>query len=448
VKRASQIIVDQPPEIGVRGEELLGLPEGQGLTRAWLLWSRRRLLWRFTLWGLVAATVIAFILPKRYQSVARLMPPENQSGSGLAMLAALAGKGTANLGMQAADMLGMKNTGALFVGILSSDTLQGRLVDRYDLRRVYGVHYGQDARKILAGNSDIGEDRQSGILTIRVTDRDPQRAAQLGQGYVEELNRLLAEVSTSAARRERIFIEQRLKSVKTELDDAAQQFSQYSSKNAMLDVTSQSKAMVEAAATLQGQLIAAQSELEGLEQIYTPNNVRVRSLRARIGELKRQVEKLGGDSSTPSTDGASVGELSPSIRQLPLLGVRWTELYRRAKIEETVFELLTQQFEMAKIQEAKEIPSAKVLDTAAIPEKKSSPMRLLIMVMGAFLSFSIGCAWILSSAAWQRIAPHDPRKQFAEEIRSDIRLSLSRSMGRLRKHWADWRRNSQNASQP
>ncbi len=276
------------------------------MNRAWLLWNRRAFLWRFTLWGLLAATVIAFILPKKYQATARLMPPDNQSGAGMAMLAAMAGKGSA-LGMQAADMLGIKNTGALFVGILGSDTLQDRLVERCDLRRVYGVHYLQDARKILAANSDIAEDRQSGIITIKVTDHDPNRAADLGKAYVDELNRLSAELSTSAARRERIFIEGRLKSVKADLDDAAQQFSQYASKNAMVDVTSQAKAMVEAAATLQGQLIAAQSELQGLEQIYTDSNVRVRSLRARIGELQRQVEKLGGNSSPPSTEGAAAG---------------------------------------------------------------------------------------------------------------------------------------------
>jgi len=433
VKRNSQVVVDQPPDLDVRlpqgGDELRSARHGESMNRAWLLWNRRAFLWRFTLWGLLAATVIAFVLPKKYQATARLMPPDNQSSAGMAMLAAMAGKGSA-LGMQAADMLGIKNTGALFVGILGSDTLQDRLVERCDLRRVYGVHYLQDARKILAANSDIAEDRQSGIITIKVTDHDPNRAADLGKAYVDELNRLSAELSTSAARRERIFIEGRLKSVKADLDDAAQQFSQYASKNAMVDVTSQAKAMVEAAATLQGQLIAAQSELQGLEQIYTDSNVRVRSLRARIGELQRQVEKLGGNSSPPSTEGAAAGELYPSIRQLPLLGVRWTDLYRRAKIQETVFELLTQQFEMAKIQEAKEIPTVKTLDAAAVPEKKISPMRLLIMVIGALFSFCAASAWVLGTAAWRQIDPQDPRKQFADEVRSEVRMKIMGSAAR------------------
>jgi uncharacterized protein involved in exopolysaccharide biosynthesis len=410
-------------------DEILRSHDDKTMNRAWLLWNHRRFLFRFTLWGLVIVTIFAFLLPKKYQSVARLMPPENQSGAGMAMLAAIAGKGS-GLGMQAADMLGMKNTGALFVGILNSDTVQDRLVERLDLRKVYGVKFMSDARKILAGNSEIAEDRQSGIITIKVTDRDPKRAAAMGQAYVLELNRLAAELSTSSARRERIFIEQRLVGVKADFDDAAQQFSQFASKNAMLDVTSQAKAMVEAGASLQGQLIAAQSELQGLEQIYTGNNVRVKSLRARIGELQRQVGKLGGDSSTPSPDGAAAGELYPSIRQLPLLGVRWTDLYRRAKIEETVFELLTQQYEMSKIQEAKEIPSVKTLDEAEVPEKKSSPMRLLIMALGTFFTFAVGCAWVLTTSAWRRVDSQDPRKMFAEEVRSEVRVMMLSSTSR------------------
>jgi cytoskeletal protein RodZ len=117
------------------------------------------------------------------------------------------------------------------------------------------------------------------------------------------------------------------------------------------------------------------------------------------------------------------------------LGVRWTDLYRRAKIEETVFELLTQQYELSKIQEAKEIPTVKTLDAAQVPEKKSSPMRLLIMAVATVFAFAAGCAWILGSAAWGGVHPKDPRKIFADEVKSEIRMSMLRGRARWRRHF-------------
>jgi uncharacterized protein involved in exopolysaccharide biosynthesis len=408
----------------------------------WLLWESRGFLARTVVGGLAVSVLVAFMIPKRYDSTTRLMPPDGQSGSGMAMLAAMAGKSGLGMGSMAGDLLGMRSSGALFVDILRSRTVEDRIVSRFDLRKVYGDRYWVDARTQLAGYTEISEDRKSEVITIQVTDRDPRRAAQIAQAYVDELDHLVAEVSTSSARRERIFIEDRLSSVKRELDRASQEFSQFASENATIDITAQGKAMVEAAGRLQGELIAAQSELEGLEQVYTTNNVRVRSLRARVDELSKQLDKLGGRSlGVPATVAGSVQNLPPaeglagtfpSIRQLPLLGVRWADLYRQTKIEETVYELLTQQYELAKIEEAKEIPAVKILDTADTPERKSSPKRTLIVVLGIFLSFSAATLWVLSAGVWKQMDPRDPRKRLGEEVVRRARAFAS--------HWNDKRR--------
>jgi capsule polysaccharide export protein KpsE/RkpR len=188
---------------------------------------------------------------------------------------------------------------------------------------------------------------------------------------VEELNRLVADLSTSSARRERVFLEERLQGVSRDLEDAEKNFSQFASKNSAIDVKEQGKAMVEAAATLQGQLIAAQSQLEGFREIYTDNNPRVRTIKARIDELRRQLEKLGGKGESSTDVSSGSGEsLYPSIRKLPLLGVTYADLYRRTRVQEAVFETLTKEYEMAKVQEAKEIPTVKVLDTPNVPDRK------------------------------------------------------------------------------
>ena len=220
----------------------------------------------------------------------------------------------------------------------------------------------------------------------------------MAQAYVEELNRTLAEVSTSSARRERIFLEGRLQAVSQDLEAAEKEFSQFASKNTAIDIKEQGKAMVDAAATLQGQLIAARSELEGLRQLYADSNVRVRSAQARVAELEDQLKKVGGKDESTSLEKATQGDsLYPSIRKLPLLGVTYADLYRKTKVQEAVFETLTQEYELAKVQEAKEIPTVKVLDPPNVPEKKSFPPRTLITLLGAALAFSCGASGCLAA---------------------------------------------------
>jgi len=441
------------PTIHSYGREELECTRRRSKTE-WLqiFWQQRQSLRRLTIRGLLAVTLVALLIPKRYESTTRIMPPDPESGGGMGMLAALAGRGGASsdsgstsvgsmpgIGMLASDLLGVKSTGATLVGILASDTIRNRLIDRFQLQKVYGDRYKQDARKDLGKLTEITEDRKSGIITVSVTDRDPQRAAALAKAYIDELDRLVAELSTSAARRERIFVEQRLHSVKQELDASAREFSEYASKNTAVDINAQTKAMVESAAVLQGQLIAARSEVQGLEQIYTKNNIKVKTVEARIAELQRQLQNMGGEGPPPEGTAPSAEpnppELYPSIRKLPLLGVRWADLYRQTKINETVFGLLRQKYELARIQEAKEIPTIKVLDPPAVAEKKASPHRLVIILLGALLVFAGGCAWIVASFAWNEMSSEDLRKQLAQEVEQKCREKTLRLYRRARERF-------------
>ena len=402
-------------------------PQGKGNSVAHLrlLWEQRRLLLRVVLYGLLASTLLAFVIPARYESTARLMPPDSSQSGGLAMAAAALSGGAGGLGGIATEMLGLKSTSDIFVGILSSRSVQDKLIQEFDLKKLYGDRRMEDARKDLAERTGISVDRKSQIISLTVTDHDPKRAAAMGEAYVAELNRLVAELSTSSARRERIFLEERLKAVSEDLEAAEKEFSQFSSKNTAIDIKEQGKAMVEAAATLQGQYIAAQSELEGLKQIYTDNNVRVRSVRARIAELKRQLEKLGGKGEQPSEpSGQQADFLYPSIRKLPLLGVTYADLYRRTRVQEAVFESLTKEYELAKVQEVKEIPTVKVLDSPNIPDKKSFPPRVLIMFLGTAFAFAVAITWVFGKGAWDQTDPSDTRKAFAQEVFSTVRASL------------------------
>jgi uncharacterized protein involved in exopolysaccharide biosynthesis len=451
---------DFSPEPSLRGlgtpQSAAGGAESKLIGYLGLLWGERREAGRWMLGGLLLATLLAFVLPKQYQSSAQLMPPESQSGSA-GMLAALSAKAGGNIGSMAGDLLGGNSTGAVFLGILRSRTIADRLVERFDLKRVYGTRLEEDARIKLANNTGISEDHRSGIISISVVDRDPDRARAITQAYMVELERLVSELSTSAAHRERVFLEGRRQAVKRELDQAAEEFSQFASQNTAINIPEQGKAMVGAAAALQGQLIAAESELKGLSEIYTANNVRVRSVDARVSELRRQLEKLDGDSGPAKPDAAknagarndglkvdglkndgrkndaaelvagkndpagkekSPAERSayPTIRELPLLGVTYSDLMRRAKIQEAVYETLTQQYELAKVQEAKETPSVKVLDAADLPEKKVFPPRLLIMFWGTLLGLAAAAFRAVGGNRWRQLDSRNPGKLLAREV--------------------------------
>jgi capsule polysaccharide export protein KpsE/RkpR len=390
----------------------------EAINHLWLLWNRRRFLSRAALVGLLFGTLVAFNLPKQFQSTTQLMPPDTQSSSGMAMLAALGARTGSGLGALAGDLLEMKSSGALFIGILRSRTVEDRLVDRFNLTKVYGASLKDMARRALEANTLISEDPKSGIIRITVTDGDPERAAEIAHAYVEELDHLVAELSTSSAHRERVFLEERLQAVKQELDQASKDFSEFASKNAAIDIKEQGRAMVDAAASLMGQMIAAESELKGLEAIYTPNNVRVRSVQARLTELRRQLqEKMGNKDGAETAESGAAGDTPyPTLRKLPLLGVTYGDLYRRTKIQEAVYETLTQEYELAKVQEAKETPSVKVLDIAKVPERKSFPPRLLIMVLFSFMTLAGAVVFILSQARWAEVDSGHSGKILVQEV--------------------------------
>jgi uncharacterized protein involved in exopolysaccharide biosynthesis len=414
--------IDQLLAKQVREEQLAA--RDRKLARIGRLWDRRRLLAKFTAWGAAAAVVIALLIPSQFASTTRLMPPDPATTSGMALLAGLTGRVGAALG-PLSGLMGMSTSADLFAGVLQSRTVQDDLVEKFDLRREYGVKRWMDARKELGRRTDISIDRKSGILTIQVTDHDPKRASALAREYVEQLNNTVTQLNTSSAHRERQFLEERLGEVKAELESAEKDFSQFASKNAAIDIKEQGKAMVEAGAILEGQLIAAQTELQGLRQVYTDQNVRVRSTQARINELRRQVLKMSGKEEVEGSGSAPREDAPyPSIRKLPLLGVTYADLYRRTKVEETVFETLTQQYEIAKVQEAKEVPSVKVLDPAEIPEKKVFPPRTLLVLLGAMVALAIGAGWVIASDNWEKIDPQDPGKLLVLHMVSSVQPQL------------------------
>ena len=415
---------------------------------ATLLWQRRRLLARVTAIALLLSLGIAFIIPKRYESSARIMPPDQQ-GSGALLLAALTRGGGAlgGLGSLAGGLAAGRPTTALFVDLLRSGTVSGHLIDRFQLQQVYHKRYRIDTAKQLARRTVVADDKKSGVITIEVQDTDPVRARDLAQGYLDELNKLVTQTSTSAAHQERIFIERRLNSVEADLEAAQLALSAFSSKNSTADIGAETRAMVDAGARLQAQILVEQSGLEGMRQVYGDSNVRVHESEARIATLQRELAKMSGTSAPLAAgvaDGSSSalgaddgeandrGELYPPLRQLPRLAVPYADLYRRVKVQENVYELLTQQYEMARIEEAKDIPVVSVIDSPGIAEKKAFPPRLLLTLSLTALCFVATAALLLMRAHWAKVDAYDPRKVLADDVFATLRNGTQRGLRRDR----------------
>lgn len=402
--------------------------------RALLLWKHRRLLARVTAISLVVSLAIAFAMPKEYKSSASIMPPD-QPNSGAALLAALSSRagGLGSLGALATGMLGGRSSSALFIDMLHSATVSGALIDRFNLQHVYHSRYRIDAAKRLARLTKITEDKKSGVITIEVEDRDRTRARDLTQAYLDELNTLVTRTNTSAAHRERVFIEQRLHAVQGSLEDAELQLSRFSSSSNAVDIREQTHAMVDAGAQVEAELIVQKSTLGAMRQIYGDGNARVRQSEARIATLQQELARLTG-SSTPAADDAdgletasaakSSGELYPPLRELPRLAVPWSDLYRRVRVQENIFELLTQQYEMARLEEARDVPAVSVIDAPGIPEKKSFPPRLLLTIVLTFIAFLAASGFVLIRNAWSSVPSGDPRRELAAEIAPALRRRL------------------------
>ncbi|HKO19314.1 MAG TPA: hypothetical protein VJU82_10550, partial [Acidobacteriaceae bacterium] len=288
--------------------------------RARLLWSRRKLLARAFLVAAPVSLGLVMLIPKQYEAAARIMPPDAQS-PGASMLAALAARAGSlgALGTMAGGLLGSRPTTALFISLLESGTVSSHLVERFHLQAVYHQRYQVDAAKALAKRTKITDDKKSGVITVEVEDHDPVRARDLAQGYLDELNRLVIETNNSSAHQERVFIEQRLRSVTADLEQAQKALSEYSSRTNTVDLKEQTRAMVDAGARVEAAMVLEQSTLNSLRQVYGDQNIRVREAEARISTLQRELNKVAGSSesgsSTESTDQPpSSNELYPPLR--------------------------------------------------------------------------------------------------------------------------------------
>ena len=376
-----------------------------------LCWKRRKLIAGITFTGIAVCLLYAVTRKNIYAANTTLMPPGDSSP-----LSSMIGMLSNPAATMTTEALGLDTPGELFVKILESRNVEDGLVGRFNLKSHYKTRTDDDTRKVLASSTSVSSDLKSGVITVSVKDTNPQFAANLANGYVQELNRVVSDDSTSSARRERLFLEERLKQVKQELDESSLALSQFSSKSKTVDPSSQVKSMIDEGAKLEAELIEARSQLAGLRQTYSEENSRVKAAEANIGELESQIGAMSG-LSKPSSSTADAGNSPyPTVAALPSLGVTYADLDRRVKVDEAVWDTLTRQYEAAKVEEVKEVPTVRVLDAAIAPERKDGPHRSLILLIGAFLSLGVALAVVAGLDAWHGMSDQSEPKRVILEI--------------------------------
>lgn len=332
---------------------------------------RKKLIGAITVGVLVLSVIGSLLLPDRYAATARVMQSMHDSSMKSSMLMSMTERIPG-----AAGIFGSSPMDA-WVGILESNSVRDSIIKRFGLREAYGKGTIEDTRKELGGNVSIANTKQD-VIVVAVEDGDPERAAAMANAFVEELDRINRDALMTSGKSTRLFVEKRLAETRSELTRIEDRIRAFQQSNKALKLDAQSAAIIESLGELRGSLAAKEVELQVLRSYATESNPQVQTLRAEIAGLKGQL--------SDAQEGSQNDIFIPANR-LPGLSLQYARLVRDAKVQETLFELLTQQYELARIQEAKDSPTIQVLDMATVPEKKSGPKRGLMVMMSTLSAF-------------------------------------------------------------
>jgi uncharacterized protein involved in exopolysaccharide biosynthesis len=350
--------------------------------------KRRRLVAYIVGSAFVISCIVCLVLPKEYEATASILPSQQESGLGL-------GSRAESMGVPISLLSGMmSSSNDVWVGILKSQTISDAIIKRFNLRSVYDKTKIEDVRKKLWKMVDISKDKKENIISITVLDRDPERAEKMANAFVEELDKENKNVTMTSGRRMRIFVGQRLKETKDNLDAAEKAIEEFQLKYRAVNLGDQSKVIIQSIGAVKGELMAKQVELQTLLSYATPTNPQVQILTSEKRELEQRLKELENKKGSMYGDKGSQDIFVPT-GMMPALELEYEKLTREKAVQGTLFKLLTQQYEMAKIQEVKDSPTLQVLDYAKVPEKNAKPKRVIIVSASTFLGLIVAILTVL-----------------------------------------------------
>jgi len=373
---------------------------------------RKRFIAKITLGATLVGCLGAFLMPYRYTSVTKILPPQQSQSSGAALLNSLGSNPIAALAASAGRDLGIKNPAELYVGILKTRPIADALIRRFDLQKVYRARDMTGARNDLAAHTDMMI-QKDGLISVSVMDRDKKRATDLANAYVAEVRDLTRGLAFTEASQRRLFYEEQLKAAKDELINAEAAFKQAQEKSGILQVDAQAKVLIEGVGSLRAHLVAKQVELQALRSYATDQNPEVAIIQRELAGLQLELNRL--ERQGPGSD---IYELS--LKNAPEAGLAYLRAFREVKYREALFELLTKQYAAARLDEARDAPLIQIVEPAIEPDRSSFPNPVLLVPLLSVVGFLVACLLITISMAMAR-ACADPRQ--AENLRA-LRAAL------------------------
>jgi uncharacterized protein involved in exopolysaccharide biosynthesis len=315
------------------------------------------------------------------------MPPQKDNSMAAALLSQ-ASSGLGMLGSLAQQSLGIKNPNDMQVALIQSRTVEDDLVHSFELQKVYRDRYESDARKDLGKHTEIDSGLKDGLIRISVTDSSPARAAQMANAYVHDYRNLSSGLAVSEASQRRLFFEQELGKESDKLADAEEALATVEQRTGLIEPQGQATAVLQSVAALRSQLAAKEVQIDAMRKFAADENPDLQLAEQELAGLRQQLAQMGANTNTQS------GEFLMPKGTVPQAALEYARRLRDVKYEETIFSFLETQYELAKIDEAKEGAVIQVVDSAITPDKKSGPPRLLIILGGLLGGALLVGLWI------------------------------------------------------
>jgi len=371
-----------------------------------VLAKRKTFIAKVTLGFAIITAIISLVMSPIYKAETKILPPVN-GGSGIAtQLMNQLGQLSAIAGISGVPVNG-KTPSELYIGLLKSRTVLDRMIDRFDLMKLYRAGYRQNVRdKLLNNVLSVRDDRKSGIITINVEEKDPKRAADMANAFVDELQKLNSGLAITQASQRRLYFEEQLKAAKASLTQAEENMKTFQEKTGALHIESQAKAVLEGIGMIRAQIAAKEVELKVMKTYSTPQNPDFRRVEETLRGLRAELAKMEG------RGGQGHDPLMPTGR-MAQIGTDYAKQLRDLKFNEVLYGLLLQQYEAAKLDEAKDATTIQVIDRAVPPEKKVKPQRATMVILGAIIGFflSIFAAFLMEYRERANADPED-RERF------------------------------------
>lgn len=321
------------------------------------------------------AAIVSLIIPSQYTAKCTIVPPKEESD-----LSSLIASQFGGIGSLAASASGIKikDPNEYYIGILKSTNVADTLIHAFDLKNRFDVPTLHDSRIKLALHSNL-ESRKDGLISISYTDKEPEIAAEISNAYSKQLMRVLTELQRDNAKIRRSFFEKEMFEMQTKLGSSENRLRDYLHGQKLLDVPSALRVQIEENARLEAEIFTKEIAQKAMSSRLSPQNPDLQQIQIELAELRKR-KKLGN---------ASAFGREPHDSGLLGVGTEYVRLYRDFKYQETLYEVLSKQYELAKLDEAKAGTLVQLIDSATPPEKRSSPKRRAIVVVFGFLGFFV-----------------------------------------------------------